>query len=128
MRLESEPDLDVIAEAANGQAAVDLATRLEPSVVLMDVEMPLMDGIKATQRICVQAPGTAVIVLSLHDDPMTIGKAKSAGAVAFVAKHQTSTELIAAIRSAAGKRGILNDKGPTATNSSEETQDTQEAN
>lgn len=115
MRLESEPDLDVIAEAADGSAAVDLAARLEPSVVLMDVEMPRMGGIDATREIRRQAPDTAIIVLSVHDDPMTIGEARTAGATAFIAKHQPSSELIAAIREAAETGGIMTEDQTTDT-------------
>lgn len=103
MRLELEPDIDVVGEAADGAAAVSAMPLVEPDVALMDVEMPVMDGITATERICSGHPGCAVVVLSLHDDAATRLRAKTAGARAFVAKHQIGEALLDAIRGAAGR-------------------------
>jgi DNA-binding NarL/FixJ family response regulator len=114
MRLELEPDVDVVAEAANGASAVEMTARLEPEVVLMDVEMPVMNGIKATSEIRRQTPQSAVVVLSLHDDPQTVSRAKAAGAVAFIPKHKMNDDLLTAIRRAANKNeeGHMDD-GPS---------------
>jgi DNA-binding NarL/FixJ family response regulator len=110
MRLELEPDVEVIGEAADGENAVRLAESLAPSVVVMDVEMPVMNGIEAMSEIAVRAPGVAVVMLSMHDDAATLRKAHEAGASAFVAKHRMDNKLIDAIRDAAREqRGATND-------------------
>lgn len=104
MRLALESDIDVVGEAGDGSAAIELAARLGPDVVLMDVNMPIMDGIAATRELGSRAPGAAVVVLSMHDDRATVGLALDAGAVEFVTKQQIDDALIAAIRSAAGRQ------------------------
>jgi DNA-binding NarL/FixJ family response regulator len=101
MRLGLESDIEVIGEAFDGSAAVEMAGRLAPDVVLMDVSMPVMDGIAATRQLADRAPGTAVVILSMHDDNATIDRARDAGAVAFVAKQRIDEGLLAAIRGAA---------------------------
>jgi len=110
MRLELEPDVEVIGEAADGANAVRLAESLVPTVVVMDVEMPVLNGIDATSEIAMRSPGVAVVVLSMHDDAATLRRAHDAGASAFVAKHRMDDGLIAAIRGAAReKRGARNE-------------------
>jgi DNA-binding NarL/FixJ family response regulator len=101
MRLGLEEDIRVVGEASDGSTAVDLARRLAPDVVLMDVSMPVMDGIMATRELAEKVPGTAVVILSMHDDSGTVGRAREAGAVAFVAKQRLDDSLLAAIRGAA---------------------------
>jgi DNA-binding NarL/FixJ family response regulator len=105
MRLALEADLTVVGEAADGIEALDQARALAPSVVLMDIEMPHMDGIEATRALLEQYPGTAVVVLSMHDDAATQSRAREAGAAAFVAKHSIDRALLDAIRSAAVRKG-----------------------
>jgi DNA-binding NarL/FixJ family response regulator len=98
MRFAAEPDLSVVGEAPDGEAALALVPSLCPDIVLMDVEMPLMDGIAATaalHRIC---PQTVVIMLSIHDDALTRARAADAGAAAFVAKSMPPDTLLVAIR------------------------------
>jgi len=102
MRLELESDVEVIGEAGDGAAAVEMTARLEPCVVLMDVQMPVLNGIEATQQIRAQSPEAAVIVLSMHDDAATAKSALAAGASEFIAKHRMDDGLITAIRRAAG--------------------------
>jgi DNA-binding NarL/FixJ family response regulator len=104
MRLELEPDVEVIGEAGNGEAAVEMADQLEPAVVLMDVEMPVMDGISATLEIQARKPRAAVVMLSMHDDHDTVRRARLAGAADFVPKGKMDDTLIEAIRRAAGAR------------------------
>jgi DNA-binding NarL/FixJ family response regulator len=111
MRLGLETEIDVVGEAADGEAAVQMCRTLEPDVVLMDVEMPGLDGITATRAICSTMPATRVVVLTLYDDPSTRARAETAGACAFVAKHQIEAKLLDAIRSAAG--GAALDPQPT---------------
>jgi len=101
MRLELEPDMEVVGEAENGAAALEQARRLAPAVVLMDVQMPGMNGIDATREMRAQAPRTAVVVLSMFDDAETQSRARDAGASAFVAKQGIDSSLLEAIRHAA---------------------------
>jgi CheY-like chemotaxis protein len=103
MRLSLEPDIEVVGEAADGKAAVEAAQRLQPSVVLMDVEMPELDGIAATTEIRTALPRTAVVILTLHDDAATRARAEAAGAASFVPKHRMDGVLLDAIRRAAGR-------------------------
>lgn len=99
-RLDFEPDIEVVGEAENGQAAVALATRLQPDVIIMDVKMPQSDGIAATQALNELLPESRVVILSLYDDPVTRSRAREAGAKAFIAKQDSETVLLEAIRSA----------------------------
>jgi len=101
LRLDLEPDIDVVGEASDGNDAVALASVLRPDVVIMDVRMPHLDGIDATYALRVQSPGSAVVILSLHDDAGTRNRARRAGAAAFVAKHEADHSLLNAIRDAA---------------------------
>lgn len=103
MRFGLEPDLNVVGEADNGVAAIHLAQRLTPNIILMDAEMPKMDGITATHRLARHAPESHVVILSAHDNDDLRAKAKAAGAAAFVSKTQFVEPLIAAIRDIAGR-------------------------
>lgn len=102
MRLMLEPDITVVGEASTGEQALALVQRLSPDVVLMDVEMPAMDGITTTAALLDVHPQSAVVMLSIHDDVLTRARAKAAGAAAFVEKCGTTKELLATIRQAAG--------------------------
>ena len=103
MRLGLEADICVVGEAADGATAVDLAGLLSPDVVLMDVNLPVIDGISATRELAARVPQAAVVMLSLHDDRATIERALAAGAVAFMGKQQMDGDLLGAIRMAAEK-------------------------
>jgi DNA-binding NarL/FixJ family response regulator len=103
MRLGLEDDLEVVGEAYDGAQAVDLVSTQRPDVILMDIEMPVMDGITATRRIARAHPGCAVVVLSLHDDWATRELAHEAGAATFVAKHEIDRTLTDAIRTSLGR-------------------------
>ena len=98
MRLTIEADVEVVGEAGSGEAALRLVRSLSPDVVLMDVEMPGMDGIDATAALRAAAPQVAVVILSLCDDARTRARAREAGAAAFVSKYQAKTALLATIR------------------------------
>ena len=98
MRLAAESDLSVIGEAADGEAALNLAISLCPDVILMDVEMPHMDGITTACALHRIRPQAAVIMLSIHDDALTRARAKGAGAAAFVAKSMPPDTLLTTIR------------------------------
>lgn len=101
MRLHMEPDIQIIGEASTGKEALRLAQALAPDVVLMDVEMPEMDGIEATAALRATVSTSAVVILSIHDDAQMRGRAQAAGAVAFVEKRGATDRLLAAIRQAA---------------------------
>ena len=101
MRLHMEPDIQVVGEASTGKEALSLVQELRPDVVLMDVEMPEMDGIEATAALKASVATSAVVILSIHDDAQTRGRALTAGAVAFVEKRGATDSLLAAIHQAA---------------------------
>ena len=100
-----EPDLEVVGEASTGTEALVLAQALTPDVVLMDIQMPDMDGIQATAALLRAVPKTRIVVLSILDDAQTRGRAQAAGAVAFVEKRGVTDALLSAIRQAAGQAG-----------------------
>jgi DNA-binding NarL/FixJ family response regulator len=101
MRLHLEPDMQIVGEASTGREALSMVQALAPDVVLMDVEMPEMDGIEATAALNASVSSSVVVILSIHDDAQTRGRAQAAGAVAFVEKRGATDSLLAAIRQAA---------------------------
>ena len=107
VRFQLEPDMQVIGEASTGSEALTLAQILTPDVVLMDIEMPDMDGIEATVALRTVVPQSIVVILSIHTDRQTRMKAQAAGAVAFVEKRGTTDILLAAIRQAVGRTGNI---------------------
>jgi DNA-binding NarL/FixJ family response regulator len=102
-RFGLEPDLEIVGEASSATEALLLAQSLAPDVVLMDVEMPQMDGMAATAALRRFSPQSAVVILSIHDDAPTRERARAAGAVALVEKRGTTEALLAAIRQAAAQ-------------------------
>ena len=105
VRFHLEPDMQVVGEASTGREALTLAQTLTPDVVLMDIEMPGMDGIEATAALRTIVPQSAVVILSIHTERQTRIRAQAAGATAFVEKRGTTDTLLAAIRQAAGQTG-----------------------
>jgi len=101
--LSEEHTVEIVGEAANGREAVDLAGRLEPDVVIMDVSMPLIDGDEATRQIKTHLPKTRVVALSMYDEPETIERMHQAGAESYVLKTAPSEDLLAAIRGRSSK-------------------------
>jgi len=95
--LALEPNLEVVGEAGGAAEAISLTQTLHPDVVLMDVEMPDIDGISTTAVLRSVAPECAVVILTLHDDTTTRARAREAGAEAFVAKHEMEETLLAEI-------------------------------
>jgi DNA-binding NarL/FixJ family response regulator len=96
--LERQPDLEVIAEAADGVEARELAVRERPDLAILDVKMPKLTGLQATREIKRQAPDVSVLILSMHDDERYLFEALKAGASGYVLKAQADTDLLAAIR------------------------------
>jgi DNA-binding NarL/FixJ family response regulator len=96
--LALEPNMEVVGEASDGAEAISLARALRPDVVLMDVEMPGMNGVSATAALRSVVPQSAVVILTLYDDAATRTRAREAGAAAFVAKHRIEETLLAEIQ------------------------------
>ncbi len=105
--LESEPEIEVVAEATNGREAVSLVGRLEPQVVLMDLQMPELDGVDATKQIRDRYPETKVLVLTTFDTDADITRAINAGATGYLLKDAPRQELFQAIRAAARGESVL---------------------
>jgi two-component system, NarL family, response regulator NreC len=93
-----EDDLDVVGEAANGEEAIDLVRRLTPDVIVMDITMPVCDGIEATERILAEKPTCRVLALSMHTDAQFMQKMFSLGAKGYLPKNCCFDELVSAIR------------------------------
>jgi DNA-binding NarL/FixJ family response regulator len=98
--LEAESDMTVIGEAETGRQAVQLAGKLKPDVVLMDIAMPILNGLEATRQIMRMVPGTKVLVLSSYSDDEYIHQLTSAGAVGYLLKQSAAADLIKAVREA----------------------------
>ena len=98
LTLGGVPDFQVVGEAADGQRAVELAAQLHPDVVLMDVNMPRMDGVEATRRITAEFPEVRVVGLSMHEGEWAGRRMLDAGAAAYVSKSEPTASLVAAIR------------------------------
>src|ERR1700681_4356287 len=99
--IEAESDLEVIGEASDGESAVELALREQPDVFLMDVRMPGLDGIQATEQIVAAQAPTRVLVLTTFDLDENVYRAGKAGAAGFLLKDLPAEDLVAAIRQAA---------------------------
>jgi NarL family two-component system response regulator LiaR len=99
--LELDPELEVVGEASNGEEAVDMVRRLEPDVVLMDLLMPVMDGIEATREIRKEMPDTEVVALTSVLEYASVTRAIKAGAIGYLLKNTEADELCKAIRAGA---------------------------
>ena len=96
--LNAQSDLQVIGEVADGRQAVEQAGRLHPDVVVMDIAMPVLNGIEATEQIRLASPSTQVVILSMHATREHVYRALSAGALAYLLKDTAGTELVDAVR------------------------------
>jgi DNA-binding NarL/FixJ family response regulator len=105
--LETDRELIVVGEAETGEIAVAETRRLHPDVVLMDVNMPGLDGVEATRRIVASAPHVAVLMLTMHDDDETVFAAVRAGARGYLLKGARRTDLLRAVRAVAAGEAIF---------------------
>jgi len=105
--LEQEPDLEVVAEAADGEEAIKLAGTTHPDVILMDVAMPKVDGIAATKQIKGLYPKTVILVLSAFDDDQFVFSLLEAGAAGYLLKSVRGRELVEAIRAVHAGESVL---------------------
>jgi NarL family two-component system response regulator LiaR len=105
--LEHEPDLQVVAEAGDGEEAVKLAGSSKPDVAIIDISMPKLDGIEATKKIKTLYPAIAVLILTAYDDDQFVFSLLEAGAAGYLLKSVRSRELIDAVRAVHGGESVL---------------------
>lgn len=108
--LDAQPDLEVVGEAGTGTAALVHVGRLKPTVVVMDVAMPDMNGLATTRALRDAGAGAAVVALSRHDEDAYVQEMLAAGAAAYVLKQSPSSELVRAVRAAAAGQQYLDTK------------------
>jgi two-component system response regulator NreC len=105
--LEAQADMEIAGEAGNGREAVELAEKLHPDVVVMDVAMPELNGIEATRRLAASSPHTRVLALSMHKDSVYVREILRAGARGYLLKDSIDTDLISAVRAVAKGDGYI---------------------
>jgi DNA-binding NarL/FixJ family response regulator len=96
--LERHEDFEVVGEAADGRQAVDIATELKPTVVVMDIAMPQLNGVEAARQILNRDPETAIVMLSMHSDESYVLRSLKAGARAYLLKDSAEADLVSAIQ------------------------------
>jgi DNA-binding NarL/FixJ family response regulator len=107
MTFRSEPDLEIVGEASDGQEVIDEARRLRPDVVLMDIRMPVLDGVEATRILASEEPETKILILTTFDFDEYVIEGLRAGASGFLLKDVRPEELVHAVRVVAGGDALL---------------------
>jgi DNA-binding NarL/FixJ family response regulator len=102
-----EYGFDVVGEADDGQAGVRMAGALHPDVVLMDVSMPILDGVEATRQVRLVSPSSQVVMLTMHADGEVMARAIQAGAIGYLVKDCSTEDVVAAVRLAASGESVL---------------------
>ena len=108
--LDRQPNLEVVGESENGRETIALAASLKPDVVVMDVGMPILNGIEATQTIVTQCPTIAVVILSMHADESYVMRALKAGARGYLLKDSAAADLIGAIQAISQGKSFFSPK------------------
>lgn len=108
--VEREPDLEVVGEASNGQEALEMAEKLRPDVVVIDVSMPELNGIEGTRRILGRHPRTRVLAVSMHRDAVYVREILKAGARGYVLKDAADEDFLTALRAVARNEAYLSPK------------------
>jgi DNA-binding NarL/FixJ family response regulator len=105
--IDQQPDMNVVAEAGDGAEAVSACRTARPNVILMDLQMRRMDGVEAIDRIHRGDPGTPIVVLTTYSGDARVSRALAAGAMSYLLKTATGTEIIGAVRSASSGRRVF---------------------
>jgi DNA-binding NarL/FixJ family response regulator len=105
--LEASDDIEIIGEAEDGQQAVDMAERLRPDVMVMDIAMPRLNGVQATERVVRLGGETQVVILSMYSDETLVRQALRSGARGYLLKRSLSEELLLAVRAASQRESYL---------------------
>ena len=108
--LEHQPNLEVVGESENGRHTVEVSASLKPDVVIMDIGMPILNGIEATKQIVNQHPAISVIMLSMHSDETYVMRALTAGARAYLLKDSAAGDLISAIEAVSHGKSFFSPK------------------
>jgi two-component system response regulator NreC len=108
--LERQPNLEVVGESENGRETIELAASLGPDVVVMDVAMPVLNGIEATKTIVTQRQATAVVILSMHADESYVMRALKAGARGYLLKDSAAGDLMGAIQAVSQNKSFFSPK------------------
>jgi two-component system response regulator NreC len=106
--LETQPDMEVVGEAGDGERAVQMAREIVPDVVVLDLELPGMSGIRATKEIRETCPDTHVLALTMHEDKSFVRAVMAAGGAGYIAKNALGDELVSAIRTVHKERTYIN--------------------
>jgi DNA-binding NarL/FixJ family response regulator len=112
--LDRQPDMEVVAEAADGVDALETALAVRPDVCVLDVQMPRMTGLQAAREIRAHAPGIGVLILSMHDDQRYVFEALKAGAQGYVLKREADQDLVTAVRAVARGDSFLTNAAETS--------------
>jgi DNA-binding NarL/FixJ family response regulator len=107
MILNQQPDMEVVGEAGDGKESVKLALELRPTLVIMDIAMPIMNGVEATRRIIEAAPDCKILILSMHKDAVYVRETLRAGAKGYLLKEAIDHDLLRAIRAVVTDGGFL---------------------
>jgi DNA-binding NarL/FixJ family response regulator len=105
--LSSQPDMEIVGEAGNGREAVEMAEKLQPDIIVMDVAMPELNGIEATRKITAALPRTRILALSMHKDSVYVREILRAGARGYLLKDSIDSDLLSAVRAVAKGEGYL---------------------